>query len=112
MVALVAIAGLLRVWRYGTVAMELKAALLVTTTLLITPYAFEYDATMMALPIAWSACYSYRHGWLAHEKAILAIGWTMPLLASVLAEVSNLQIGAVVIALIYWSIYRRSRAAT
>ena len=54
-VALVCATIAVIVWRAHRVPFDIKAAVLVTATLLVTPYVVDYDFVLLALPIAWMA---------------------------------------------------------
>lgn len=77
-------------WRKPPLA--LRAATLVTGILLATPYLFDYDYALLAIPIALLAMDGYVRGWLSYERAVLATAWVMPLVAVGLAEVTSVQI--------------------
>lgn len=78
-VALVAIAGMLSIWT-RTRHPALRAAALIAASLLVSPYMYNYDAVMMALPIAWMGMTGYRYGWLKAEREFLFLAWTAPLI--------------------------------
>ena len=60
------------IWR-RPVPFELKAAALATGTLLITPYSFVYDLTILALPIAFLIRLGLRTGfWYGEPVALVA----------------------------------------
>ncbi len=60
---------------------DLKCAALATATLMSTPYVFDYDLTILALPIAWLAANGIRKGFLRWEKIMLLAAWLLPLLS-------------------------------
>ena len=68
------------VWR-RPVAMPLKGAALVTGTLLATPYVFDYDFTLLALPIAWLSVEGLRTRFLDWEKIALFCVWLLPIVS-------------------------------
>lgn len=75
-----------------------RAAVLVAATLLATPYAFDYDLTLLGLAIAWLAWAGVRDGFLQHEKILLLAGWLAPAIATPLGSATGLQLGPVFIA--------------
>jgi len=95
------------VWlRKGSLPM--RAAVLISGALLVTPYVFDYDYAILALPIALLAMDGYVRGWLPYERAILAATWVMPLIAVGLAEAVNVQIGPACIAMLFLAAVRRA----
>jgi len=87
---------------------ELRAAALVTATLLITPYMMDYDLVMLALPIAWLASEGRRSGYLPWEKSLLVFAWLLPLFARTLAGKAMIPIAPLVMLLLLADIVRRS----
>ena len=81
--AVVAVAVFIVWQRRGSFARQ--AAALVLGTCLFTPYAFSYDLTLLALPLAWLGWEGYQTGWLPGEPALLCLGWLLPLITSVMA---------------------------
>jgi alpha-1,2-mannosyltransferase len=82
--AIAAIAVLAVAWAWlRRVPFELAAAVLVCGTILVPPYIFDYDLTLLAIPIMILACHGTRHGWLTGERAVLVLAWFAPF-ASVL----------------------------
>ena len=47
--------------------LPLRAAVLVTGSLLVTPYMFDYDFAILAIPVALIAMDGYTRGWLPYE---------------------------------------------
>lgn len=93
-------------WKRG--ATPAAAALLVTGTLFLSPYLYEYDLMVMAVPIgllAWEGC---RYGWLPWEREILVLAWLTPLLVTVSGAVFGLQIGTVCLLALYAVALRRA----
>src|SRR5262249_43968763 len=78
--ACVGVAGVVALWR-GPAPLALRGAMLVTATMLATPYMFDYDMVMLALPIAWLAHEGIARGWLPYEREVLVAAWAAPLLA-------------------------------
>lgn len=108
--ALAAIACVTWIWRqridYG-----LKAAALVSGTLLVSPYLFDYDLALMALPIAWCGMHGLRHGWLPREREILVLCWAWPAMVAPLTGGIYLQLAPFVTAAMLWMVWRRAREA-
>jgi hypothetical protein len=76
--ALTVIGCLIGAAQRGAPAMA-QNALLVIATLLISPYMFDYDLTLMALPLAWLFSEGERRGFLRWEKLLLATCFIAPL---------------------------------
>jgi len=89
-------------------ALPLRAAVLVTGSLLATPYVFNYDLALLAIPIALLAMDGYVRGWLPAEREILALTWLMPLVTVGIAETTNLQIGSLCVAALFFVSVRRA----
>jgi len=68
--ALASAAGVSIIWR-RPVPFELKAAALAVGSLLITPYVYVYDLTILALPMAFLICLGLRTGFYPKEPAAL-----------------------------------------
>ena len=66
--------------------LAVRASTLVLGALLATPYAFEYDLSLLSLPLAWMTWEGYVHGWRPGEKYWLPVVWLTPFLTTVLAK--------------------------
>jgi alpha-1,2-mannosyltransferase len=108
--ALLGAAVVVRVWlKPGNLA--LKSTVLCIASLMATPYVFDYDLIILALPLAWLTAEGLRAGFLPWEKVILMAAWILPLLSRLMAK--NLHIPAapaVMVALLAmsWRVYRSS----
>lgn len=109
--ALTTIACVIWIWRQA-VDYSLKAAALVSGTLLVSPYLFDYDLALMALPLAWYGMYGLRNGWRNGEREILALCWLWPLMIAPLTGGIRLQLAPFVTAALLWMIWRRVRETT
>jgi alpha-1,2-mannosyltransferase len=78
LVSLATAAIVVWIWR-RPVESELKNAALVTGALLATPYVFDYDMMLLALPLAWLAVGGMRTAFLNGEKITLFIVWILQL---------------------------------
>jgi hypothetical protein len=94
-VSVCAAVAVIWVWR-RPVAMPLKGAALVTGTLLATPYVFDYDFTLLALPIAWLSVEGLRTRFLDWEKIALFGVWLLPIVSRAIGGF-GLPIGPVVL---------------
>lgn len=103
----VAVTGcVLWVWLNTTQA-NLRNAALVTGTLLISPYLFDYDLAWLGLSIAWLGLEGYRKGWLTGEREILVAAWFMPLLMAPIAGVIHIQMAPFVLLALLGAIVNR-----
>ena len=93
-------------WRRPTLA--LRAAALVSGTLLVTPYLFNYDYALLAIPIALIGMDGYVRGWLRYERAVLAAAWAMPLIAVGIAGATSVQVGPICVAALFLVAVRRA----
>lgn len=64
-------------WRRTPI--PLAGAALVSGSLLVSPYLYDYDLALLAVPIALVAWDGYRRGWAAGEREILILAWVTPL---------------------------------
>ena len=78
--------------------------------MLVTPYLFDYDYALLAIPIALLAMDGYVRGWLSYERGVLAIAWVMPLVAVGLADATSIQIGPICVAALFAIAARRALA--
>lgn len=78
-------------WKQG--ATPAAAALLVTGTLFLSPYLYEYDLMVLAVPIGLLAWEGYRYGWLPWEREVLVLAWLTPLLVTLSGAVVGVQVG-------------------
>jgi len=93
-------------WRKPS--LPLRAAVLVTGSLLVTPYVFDYDYALLAIPLALLAMDGHVRGWLPYEREVLALTWVMPLIAVGLADSIGIQIGPFCIAALFAIAARRA----
>jgi hypothetical protein len=84
-VTLAVAASLVWLWR-GKAAFPLKAAGLLSGTLLATPYSLDYDLMLLAPAIAFLAADGFARGFARWEKTILAALWIVPLVARSVPE--------------------------
>ena len=108
-VGLATLGTVLWVWR-ERVPFSMKAAALVTGTLLVTPYMVDYDLVLLAAPIAWLAYEGLHSGFLPWEKSILFLAWICPLLARPFS-LSGVPLTPLILAMMLVAIARRSLVA-
>jgi hypothetical protein len=110
-VAAIAAALVALVWRRGA-PLPLRGATLVSGSLLIPPYLFDYDLTLLAIPIAILAWDGIRRGWLRGDREILLAAWLTPLVASVIADYIDIPVAKFVIIALLGIAVRRALAAS
>jgi hypothetical protein len=93
-------------WRKAPLA--LRAATLVSGALLVTPYLFNYDYALLAIPIALLAMDGYVRGWLSYERTVLAAVWVMPLITVAIAGATAVQIGPLCVGALFLIAARRA----
>lgn len=111
---LIAVTAAIVVWRTwrNCADWSVRGAALMTGSLLVSPYLFDYDLAWLAFPIAWLAMTGMRCGWLRVEREILVGAWLMPMLASPVATATGLQLAPVVMCALLWIAARRANLAT
>ena len=108
MTALVAVLVTVWVWRECRNP-NLRAAVLTSASLLISPYLFYYDLAWLALPLVFLTRDGLHHGWRSWEREILLGVWLCPLLCMALPVVIPLQIGPLFTTSLLWMAVRRAR---
>lgn len=96
--ALVALVMVVAAWRRQG-PFGLKAAVLLLATPLATPYAFDYDLTILLPALAWLAALGLAQGFRWGEIVMLPALWLMPVATWLLAEWTGVQVGPVILAL-------------
>lgn len=86
---------------------EAEGALLVTATLLCTPFLLDYDLVCLALPLAWVFAQARRTGWLEWEKLVLLAGFVLPLGSRLLAGSAGLPVAPLVLVALLLVVARR-----
>lgn len=106
--AVCAVGCIVWVWRQP-VDYALKASVLVIGTLLVSPYLFDYDLALLALPLAWFGMYGLRTGWRRGERNLLVLCWVLPALVAPLAGWTYLQLAPFVLLALLLVVIRRVR---
>ncbi len=89
-----------------------EGALLIAATLLGTPYLVDYDLVCLALPIAWVMREAQRTQWIAWEKIVLLLAYTLPLFARELAVIAAVPVAPLALTALLLVVARRARGAT
>jgi len=107
-VALTVAAVCVREWaRSGD--LRLRVALAAVGTTLLSPYLFDYDLVLLALPIAILTADGLDSGWMPGLRTLLVVAWVTPVLAAPLAQFAALPIMPVVLLALFAVCYLRLR---
>ena len=93
-------------WRCG--ATRLAGATLVSATLLLQPYVFDYEMALLAVPLAILASDMISRGSQTWERIVLLFGYGMPLIIWPFAALAHFQIGFPAIVLVLFLSARRA----
>jgi len=105
MVGLAAAVATLIAWlRPGP--LPLKAGLAVLATLLLTPYAFDYDLVLLAVPLGVLAEHVRSHPLPVGGPALLALGFASPVLMAPLSTGLHLQLMPLVLMALFGLTWR------
>jgi hypothetical protein len=103
------VAGLtIHAWYRRAGTFELRAALLAVALVLISPYAYDYDMVVLALPIALLAADGLKNGWAPGMRTMLVAVWAAPLVLPMLAEHAKLQLMPALLLAFFAMIYRQA----
>jgi hypothetical protein len=100
-------ASLVWLWRSGA-RFELKAAALVTASLLATPYLLDYDLVVLAVAIAFLVRNGLATGFRDYEISLLAFVWIAPLVTRMIAGATSLPLGLIAMLALYAITMRRA----
>ena len=90
---------------------EAEGAALAAATLLASPFALDYDLTILAIPLAWLVSQGLRGGFLPYEKSLAAAAFILPAIARPLAGALGLPLAPLVVAAIFAAVVRRAFAS-
>ncbi len=96
---------------YRKKPLPIRASILALAILLATPYAFEYDLTILALPLAWLGWEIKTTGWRPWEEPVMAVTWLLPLVSAALAKFSHCQVAPLVLLGFLALVLRRAAAS-
>lgn len=108
-VACGAIRATWNVWR-RTESLPIRGAAFTVSTLLASPYLFDYDLTLLAFPIAWIVLAGQRLGWRRFEREWLVAAWLLPLAIPTISSAVSVQVGPTVHLALLSIAVRQSRA--
>jgi hypothetical protein len=78
-------------WRRKDVSFALRASVFAAASLLISPYLFYYDLTLMGLALAWLAGDALKNGARKGEPTTLALAWFAPILMGPVYQLVGVQ---------------------
>jgi hypothetical protein len=76
---------------------------------LISPYLFDYDFAIFAIPVGLLLSDGFRNGWQPGMRAVLLLAWLAPAAAPAVADSTGLQILPLVSVALFWVAWRRCR---
>ena len=103
-------AAMLRAWRRAG-PRPLKLAMTVLAVISVSPYMFDYDLVLLALPIAWVAEYGRTTPLPPGTKAALALAFITPIVFTPIASAVHLQLMAPAILVFFGAVWRAFEAA-
>ncbi len=93
-------------WRRPGARLEMAA--LTAAALLFTPFLYDYDLALLAVPLACLAALAQTTGWLAWEKLLLAALFLLPLVARAGGLLAGVAIGPPLVAALLLLAARRT----
>lgn len=79
-------------WAHRRATLRRASAVLVSGSVLIPPYLFDYDLVILAVPMAILARDAIETRWLKGEREILAIAWIAPRMIQFSGDYFNVQL--------------------
>jgi hypothetical protein len=110
-VALFAAGCVWRAWRFPGAVFEAKAATLVASSLLVSPYLFYYDLTWATLAVAWLAKLGLANGFRRGEREVLLFAWLAPAVMQPVHLLTSVQLGFPAVLLLLVMAARRAATA-
>jgi hypothetical protein len=95
------------IWRQHG-ATRVAIAALIAGTPLMSPYVFDYDLALLAVPIAILAWDGVERGWHPGEREILVLAFFTPALVSIIGYATTLQVGPVFLIALFAAAVRRA----
>jgi hypothetical protein len=106
-ISIAAVCGVAWTW-HGSSDFNIKAALLTIATLLASPHTLDYDLMILGPAIAFMACAGFAGGVRGYEISLLAAAWIVPLLSRIIAGVTGIPLGLLVLLALYVFIVQRA----
>jgi alpha-1,2-mannosyltransferase len=85
-----------------------NGAVLLSATLLATPFLLDYDLTLLAMPLAWLFSRACRDGFLPWERLALLAGFVLPLVSRPLATAAHIPLAPLVVLALVLCVVRRA----
>jgi hypothetical protein len=105
--ALAAGAATWTVWRKDQASFNVKAAVLCTSSMMVSPYMFHYDFVMLGLAVGFLMREGFRTGYFSYEGPILLAVWILPALVIPAFNVLHVQLGAAIAIMMLGILVRR-----
>jgi alpha-1,2-mannosyltransferase len=96
------------VWYRRAGTLELRAALLAVALVIISPYSYDYDMVILALPIALLAADGIKNGWAPGMRTMLVAVWAASLILPMIAEHATVQLMPALLLAFFAMIYSRA----
>ena len=90
---------------------EAEGPAMVAAALLASPFLLDYDLTLLAIPLAWSAREASRAGFAPGERIVLALAYVLPLFSRLAAGALGLPLAPLTIAAVFLYVLRRGVAS-
>jgi hypothetical protein len=97
------------VWR-RSLDWRLRGAALMTATLLVSPYLYDYDLCWLAFSLAWMTLAGGERGWPGGVREGMLAAWLLPAAGTWIAVACSLQIGPLVLAALLGAIMLMAQA--
>ena len=107
-VALAVVAAVVWLWR-GPASFALKAAALLTGSLLVSPYTLDYDFVVFGMALAFLVSHGFAHGFRPWDRTLIALAWFVPVIARSVGKFAYLPLGFLALAAIFALIVVRAR---
>ncbi len=106
-----AAAGVYWTWRDGRYSLPVRGAVLALATLLVTPYAFNYDLTLLLLLLAFLAREALDNHWGQPIGFVLVLVWLIPFLDFISAQLARIHLVPLLLAALLIYLLTRPTAA-
>jgi hypothetical protein len=107
-VALAVVAAVVWLWR-GPASFALKAAALLTGSLLVSPYTLDYDFVVFGMALAFLVSHGFARGFRPWDRTLIALAWFVPVIARSVGKFAYLPLGFLALAAIFALIVVRAR---
>jgi hypothetical protein len=97
--------------RKSTLDYPLKAAILVISSMLFSPYILDYDLFALAPALVLLVQRGLNQGFAPFEKTLLFLVWLMPFCTRPLAEQAFVPLGVISMMLLLWRLSVRDKLA-